>query len=209
MCLNPLYYSLAFESLSLADFEAVLTVDQIVGPDLFFHPTGTGDNVRDAVLGASTGIASVSVSSTMDLPPSPLTSFVRAAPSLSGGVLTAFDATYVDPTFHTNWDIEVDADSVVAAAAVLAGSLLRLALDDSSSHQNVEVDITLASALLSCLGGNGGIKACAVDHVESEVASLGAPEVVWGSGRRSFYTGVLAPTSGLPIATRKGASYSK
>jgi hypothetical protein len=104
MCLDPLYPSMEFMKLGLP--QHILAVDQVAlpGPNgsLYVHPSPTSvlSDVQ-AVLMAGKGLGlSVSTSSVPEVPPSPLTSFLRHNMSLHGMVLSGYDAAFEDNLYH-------------------------------------------------------------------------------------------------------------
>ena len=128
-CLDPLYPSLAFSSLALSDIEAVVVVDEIAatatsspclepivrasGARRRLSSTCIHDTSRRFVLNTLSGVfSSLSIalkfptslqSDTTSLPPSPLTSFLRARPDITGCVL-GYDTAFTDATYHSHYD---------------------------------------------------------------------------------------------------------
>ncbi|CAN0218952.1 unnamed protein product, partial [Ectocarpus sp. 4 AP-2014] len=158
-CLNPLYPSLEFQKLGKPAH--VVSVDQVgclPESTLWVHPAPGASSADTGVVSElSPGGGVVLTNSTRtELPPSPLTAFVKADPEQSGFVLSGYDDTFSCPHYHDHADARdtVDAGSVVAAAKVLAKATLVLAGGTESSVDALLVNDTLVETLLDCLLGD-------------------------------------------------------
>eukprot|EP00903_Cladosiphon_okamuranus_P018715 g17228.t1 len=158
-CLDPLYPSLEFQKLGRPAH--VLAVDQVgclPESKLWLHPSSGASSSDQGLVsrlspgGAGGGIA-LANSSKPELPSSPLTAFVKANPQQSGFVISGYDENFSCPHYHSHLDTRdtVNANSVVAAAEVLAMSTLVLAGGAEAQAKNLEVNSTLVEILLDCL----------------------------------------------------------
>eukprot|EP00638_Chattonella_subsalsa_P004862 CAMPEP_0117754072 /NCGR_PEP_ID=MMETSP0947-20121206/12613_1 /TAXON_ID=44440 /ORGANISM="Chattonella subsalsa, Strain CCMP2191" /LENGTH=694 /DNA_ID=CAMNT_0005573095 /DNA_START=196 /DNA_END=2281 /DNA_ORIENTATION=- len=190
LCLDPLYPSLAFESLSLDDIEHVIAVDQV---GLKQSSSGTADLYVRGSDSASTLISSLvavgnevsndltvaeaqaSSSGTYDLPPSPATSFLNADSEISAALISGYNLEFTDAAYHTPYDegTRLDSDVVALAAQFLAESLYVTAGGDSSVGLGVDVDSGLVSELLSCMTQNS---TCSLmeGYIHQDMANLKA-----------------------------------
>ena len=77
--------------------------------------------------------------STPGIPPASLSSFLRMKPSLAGAVLADYDAHFTNPFFESEQDTadNVNLDSLVAAAVLLARALHQLAAANGSAPLKV------------------------------------------------------------------------
>ncbi|CAN0507186.1 unnamed protein product, partial [Ectocarpus sp. 12 AP-2014] len=155
-CLDPLYPSLEFQKLGKPAH--VVSVDQVgclLESTLWVHPSPGASSADTGVVSElSPGGGVVLTNSTRtELPPSPLTAFVKADPEQSGFVLSGYDDTFSCPHYHDHADARdtVDAGSVAAAAKVLAKATLVLAGGTESSADALQVNETLVGTLLDCL----------------------------------------------------------
>ncbi|CAN0130991.1 unnamed protein product, partial [Ectocarpus sp. 12 AP-2014] len=155
-CLDPLYPSLEFQKLGKPAH--VVSVDQVgclPESTLWVHPSPGASSADTGVVSElSPGGGVVLTNSTRtELPPSPLTAFVKADPEQSGFVLSGYDDTFSCPHYHDHADARdtVDAGSVAAAAKVLAKATLVLAGGTESSADALQVNETLVGTLLDCL----------------------------------------------------------
>ncbi|CAM9644003.1 unnamed protein product [Pylaiella littoralis] len=158
-CLDPLYPSLEFQKLGRPAH--VISVDQAsVGclPEstLWLHPSAgasTEDQGTLSRLSPSGGVILLSNSTETELPPSPLTAFVKAHSQQSGFVLSGYDKSFSCPHYHSRLETRatITASSVTAAAEVLAMSTLLLAGGTEAEAKTLEVNATLVETLLDCL----------------------------------------------------------
>lgn len=63
------------------------------------------------------------------IPPSSLSSFLRANASIAGVVLTEFDGAFTNPYYNSRFDTEVQQQGIVAAAIVVARALHSIAVN--------------------------------------------------------------------------------
>eukprot|EP00752_Nemacystus_decipiens_P017814 g15971.t2 len=157
-CLDPLYPSLEFQRLERPAH--VLAVDQVgclPESKLWVHPSSGASAAELGVVsslspGGDGGVV-LANSSKPELPPSPLTAFVKADPQQSGFVISGYDESFSCPHYHSHLDTRdrVNATSVAAAAEVLAKSTLVLAGGTEAQAKTLEVNATLVETLLDCL----------------------------------------------------------
>lgn len=129
----------------------------------------------------------------LPLPPSPLSSFLEAAPGrVDGAVLSGYNDTFVNAAWSSRGDNATDVNGVVGAATLLARALWALASNITSSAQDaaaavpatLSANATLAKELLSCFTAD--MASCV------PAASLARP---LAPGPVSLYPSVYSPAT--------------
>ena len=228
-CVAPsgVHPSLAFQDLALDDLVHVLAVDQVgvLNPGgvstvpLTAHfngdtPTALLDALAAATTSLGTGVASVTpLDGGGALPPTPLTSFLRAAPELSGAVLAGYGAAFIDPRYHSHQDNAtfVNLAALPTAATLLARTAWTLASGDDAAAASpaalaaIQVEQGFVDMLFACLTEDWD---CPAMKPFREAESANLKEYLGRSyvytppvpHPPNFYSGVLASYQGLPLA---------
>jgi hypothetical protein len=165
------------------------------------------------------------MSSTSDLPPSPLSSFIESDDSIGGIVLSGYDMEYMDPSYHSNFDTntanggykDIDKLALISTTTILAKSLISIAKNEKSSSLSsidISVNHSLVEDLITCLTKAGLNCSQLSTYFSSEVVSLwssidSTPTVDYGTSPPSYYASVLSSVSGLPLFVKNGQAYSK
>jgi nicastrin len=170
LCADPVYPNAMFTELlpsfskdfPLTAIQAVVALDQIgiqqAGadtPSFYLHSTsGAMSETVGSILSVAGSMpdTKVSVSSSVNVPPTPAMTFEREFDGLSGEavVISAYDQAYLDPAHHTQYDVSqnLNMNSVLSAAELFAKSLVNLAGGDPSL---VSINETWVRSALTCL----------------------------------------------------------
>ena len=173
-CLNPIHPSLAFQSIDLNNMEVIAVGQLGLAPaagattlDLSAIVQSTTDSAAalTALHTAATSLGSAvqltTALSTTALPPSPLTSFLRASNNMNGAILAGYadssggvnPLTFNDPRYHSHFDTTtyLDPPTVTTSATLLARSLFSLAGGADGSLTLITANDTLVQQLCKCL----------------------------------------------------------
>lgn len=131
LCLSPLYPNTLFQDIAKSPIDTVLAIDQIGilnANNFYLHhavissskfPQSSDDeskmNYDIAIASAVANEMNISLSlspilSNGAIPPSPLTSFIRASEefqlpnAITGLLLTGYNSSFIDPRYHTRLD---------------------------------------------------------------------------------------------------------
>lgn len=202
-CKQPVRTDLSFEELPSdgSGFAHVLAIDQAGGAsaNTYLHPAPGGSVSAGVLNGAVSGSQlPVVASSVSEVPPSPLTTFVKAWPGVNGAVLSSYDALYANQFYKSSWDdsSNVDAAQVAKFATTLARVAYALAANVSTTvaataavPAGLTVDTTLVSDLLNCFTTDA-----ACDTLSSyTMLSTSSLRALTGGQGLSLYTGTNKP----------------
>ena len=120
LCTDPIYPTTLFERIMDATITDAVAVDQVgrlTNGALFLHSLAEEPYNLDVFQTVSDDMNGVSVSSSSVLnavPPTPLSSFMKALPDLEGTgvVLSGYDAVFDDPTYHSRFDKDVSLEDI-------------------------------------------------------------------------------------------------
>lgn len=224
LCTDPVYPSTLFSSLTSSLISDVVAVDQVgklVDGKLYVHSMNNDSPTVATMTGLDFGVDGYGVtasSSSGVIPPTPLTSFLSAMSGTLGNkgvVLSGYDAVFGDPAYHSNYDAgnwSVSAEDVIAAATILAKTVVSLSGGDVAS--TAAVNVTWTSGVLECLVSDWK---CPLMHsyVAAEKANIehalrGSISMDSGTVPPNYYTGTLnAANGGLPVVQHDQYIYGK
>lgn len=162
----------AVAGLNMTLIETVLEIGSIGkgfngGVKSFFAHSSSGTKVAnetfDALQSAQVSLKSdnikISAANVLNpgVPPSSLMSFLNKNPQISGVVLEDFDTMFANKFYHSHLDdiSNINSESIVAAASLVARSLYILATDMKNSNISdldaIHVNASLVEELLDCL----------------------------------------------------------
>lgn len=121
LCTDPIYPSTLFEridSSSITDAIAIDQVGRLNNGQLYLHSLSGQPSNLNVFQNVAEGLNGVTVAASAAIavvPPSPLNSFMSVLPNLenTGVVLSGYDATFNDPTFHSRFDRDVSLDDII------------------------------------------------------------------------------------------------
>jgi hypothetical protein len=174
------YPSLAFQDLTLGKLAHVLAVDQVgvlrppaaaaaaAVPLTALYNGAPPAALLQALASATTSLGTDSTASITSLdgagsmPPTPLTSFLREAPGMSGVVLAGYGkgaaaaaaaAEFIDPRYHSHMDKGsfLDADSLTTVATLVARTAWSLASGGEEGMEEIVVQQEFIEEFLTCL----------------------------------------------------------
>ncbi|XP_058108346.1 nicastrin isoform X2 [Magnolia sinica] len=134
--------------------------------NFFAHVVGESSGAKEmlnALQGACDSLGSerikikVANNSNPGIPPSSLMTFIRKNLSASGVVLEEFNSAFMNNFYHSHLDdsSNVNSTSIVAAASLVARTLLVLAAGDSQSStpvlNSIKINVSLVEELVGCL----------------------------------------------------------
>lgn len=209
-CLKPAAPSLAFRDLSLSQ---VLAVDQVgLGSSLtaiYASSQTTPSTLLSGLTSAATATTAVSYATsatTTALPPSPLTSLLKANSSLSGLVLAGYSSTFSDPRYHSHMDEWpfLNTTSLADVTTFVARAVYSAAGGADADLSSISANATLVKELVSCLTQDWNCKQLMRPYIQSETDSLFdylgrstyLPDV---PTTPSFYSSIIASYQGLPL----------
>eukprot|EP00904_Undaria_pinnatifida_P013489 jgi/Undpi1/9270/HiC_scaffold_26.g11728.m1 len=177
-CLDPLYPSLEFRKLGRPAH--VVSVDQVgclPESKLWIHSSPKASASDQGMLSrlspGGDGGVTLENATRPELPPSPLTAFVKADSAQSGFVIAGYDEDFSCPHYHDHRDTRtmVNASSVAAAAEVLAKSVFLLAGGGEAATETIAVNATLVETLLNCLLEDWTCSTV-MDYVKGDLANM-------------------------------------
>lgn len=228
-CVGPhgVYPSVAFQDLSLEKIAHILAIDQVgvlSSPSvsaavpltaLYNGAPPTALLEALAIASASLGIDNTSsvtpVNGAGAMPPTPLTSFLRETPGLSGAVLAGYGgagagAEFIDPRYHSHMDQAsyLDADSLTTVANLVARTAWSLASGGEEGMDEIVVQKEFIETLLACFTDDWDCPAMKQfreaehDNLKNYLGQsyLYTPPVPQPP---SYYSGVTASYQGLPL----------
>jgi nicastrin len=170
LCADPVYPNAMFTELlssfskdyPLSSIRSVVALDQIGiqsaanGKSSFYLHSTTGlmSETVTAILSVASSMANVevSVSDSVNVPPTPAMTFEREFDALRGEavVISAYNEAYLDPAHHTQYDVaaNLNLDSVLRASELFAKSLVSAAGGDPLL---VSINETWVQSALDCL----------------------------------------------------------
>ena len=224
LCTDPIYPSTLFEHISVDSITDVVAIDQVgslSNGNLYVHSLTDDSSTVASILDMDHGVSGYEISAastTGNIPPTPLTSFLSGLGETlgqKGAVLSGFDAVFDDPRYHSRFDAgnsSVSTDDVIAAATILANAVVSLSGGDVSSA--AEVNTTWTTSLLECLLTDWSCPLMDA-YVAAEKSNIehflhGEVTIDPGSVPPNYYVGTLnAANGGLPVVQHDQYIYGK
>lgn len=223
LCAAPVYPSTLFSSISPDQISDVVAIDQVgklQEGKLYLHSLYDDSPTVETIMNLDLDVDGyeIALSSVAGaVPPTPLTSFLTGLGTMGekGVVMSGYDEAFNDPFYHSSFDANnasINADDVVAAATVLAKTMVSLCGGEMDSVE--AVNATWTSEVLECLISDWScplmMQYVSAEERNIEHALHGSVNIDMGTIPPNYYTGTLnAASGGLPVVQHEQFIYGK